>query len=214
MKSRPRARVSSVTGVMLALGLFAPVAGSTEQPTPPLGSLRVAYRQSTDGELSKSVHLLELLCFEQPVGRTQCNLTTVSLNQCLDLDGKPSFYPKSETASTSAGDLRISDWGDDFIVLEEGDAGGAKFVYRFEFTTRYAGSHPTFVALTGFSGTARKSSATLGEVLSWKLEPLVGIRSLVDLSCPAGLPGVPSPEQLPFIRRRGGGSPEGSERHD
>src|SRR5262245_23138842 len=70
----------------------------------PNGSLRVAYQQKQDGELSESVHQVDLWCSDGV-----CSLTTLSLNQCLPYGEGQAFFPKVERTSTLEGNLRSAE---------------------------------------------------------------------------------------------------------
>jgi uncharacterized protein YqiB (DUF1249 family) len=164
------------------------------QPSVPNGTLTVAYRQLSDGELSKSVHQLQLSCWDGT-----CSLTTLTLNQCTDLSDGRFFYPKVERSSTPEGNLSVRLQGDTVLIAEQKHS-ETTFRYRFEYTIKSderlqkglnLRSNKFFGDLTGFSGAAVKNSTILGQGISWDLVPLQGRFPRVKLDCDVTLDGVP-----------------------
>lgn len=159
----------------------------------PNGGLEVAYRQLENGKLSESVHNLILACADG-----ECELTTLTLNQCGDFYEGKSFYPKIETSSTRAGNLIIRTIGIGAIEIEEKKS--ATFKYRFNYTTK---TNPSLSKLIGsrtdlyfnklinFSGAAVKQSDILNKVISWELVPLKGESVIIKPACSIYLKGVP-----------------------
>lgn len=147
----------------------------------PNGVLEIAYRQNVQGELSKGVHSVKLVC-----NQGSCSITTLTVNQCFE--GK--FSPKSERSSTEEGNLRISTPEEGLLLAEESFDEGM-FHYRFEFTTRPPeewmrksfGNRRWFHELTGFSGAVVKNSILLKKTISWDLDPLSGNFVEVELDC-------------------------------
>jgi len=164
------------------------------QPSVPNGTLRVAYRQLSNGELSKSVHQLQLSCWNGA-----CSMTALTLNQCADFPDGRFFYPQVERSSTREGNLSVRSQGDTVLIAEEKDA-ETTFRYRFEYTIKLNERlqkelglqfNKFFGYLTGFSGAAVKDSTILGQVISWDLVPLQGRFPRIKLDCDVTLDGVP-----------------------
>ena len=107
--------------VVAALVAFCASAAVAAQTKLPDAFLEVAVRQREDGALSRGLHRLELSCFGG-----QCVLTTITLNQGLDVGGgKRAFYPKIQRSTTLGGSFSVRNEGRRFIVRESGsDFGG------------------------------------------------------------------------------------------
>ncbi|HBA38313.1 MAG TPA: hypothetical protein DCZ05_00810 [Deltaproteobacteria bacterium] len=179
----------SVLAAVLAMMAQSPLFQGEPATVLPNGTLRVAYRQSAQGKLSESVHQIELECWD---GR--CNLTTLTLNQCWPSSEGMAFYPKIQRSSlklvsVTHGTLEVEH------LLE-----GARLLYRFAYrerddpsTAQQLGLNTSrfFVSLTGFSGSAIKSSDVLGKVISWDLVPLKGQSVFIEARCKMMLDGVP-----------------------
>lgn len=161
---------------------------------PPNGGLRVAYRQLQEGKLSESVHHVSLWCHD---GR--CSMTTLTLNQCMDLGRGPAFYPQIERSSTEERNLSVVEVSDGLLLAEETFT-ETTFKYRFTYTVR---SNPElakvvrsrtirwFDRLTGFSGAAVKQSVLLGKAIAWELSPLKGLLPRIKAACSIALDGIP-----------------------
>lgn len=201
MRSQERIAVGRMPAVLLYTGLLLTptYARSERSDLPPAGLINVAYRQREQGKLSSGIHVLHLFCFEHVLGKHRCILTTVTINQCMDVGDGPGFYPKAERSDTLEDELKVVAWDSDFIALEE-KHDQATFNYRFGFTSREGQRGPEINQLTSFSGGATKLSFITNSVLSWDLVPLEGIFTRVPVSCPAMVPGVPTPEEKKGLR--------------
>src|SRR4029453_7088730 len=171
--------------VFLYTGLLvAPTVVRSERQLTP--SFDVAYRERHEGKLSESIRLLHLGCYLDGPGSLQCSLTTITLNQCMDLPGGKGFFPKAERTDTVEGSLRIVARDTDYIALEE-KIETTTLTYRFGFAPRQGmrplGTLLTNYNLTAFRGSATKLSAMTGTVLSWEMVPLEGSYSHVPLLC-------------------------------
>jgi hypothetical protein len=166
---------------------------------PPNGSLKVAYRQLLEGKLSESIHHLVLWC-----GDGQCNLTTLTLNQCGSWDERKVFYPKVERTSTEERNLSVTELSSGVLAAEERHA-ETTFKYRFTYKprtdpklsklTRLQGTR-WFGDLTGFSGAVVKDSSIMKKVVSWELVPLKGRSPIIEATCKILLDGVPDPKEI------------------
>jgi len=184
-----------MVGVAWMLALVAQVASPAGAGVaPPNGSLNVAYRQLTQGQLSEAVHQLELQCWD-----ARCNVTILTLNQCMQSSAGLAFYPKVQRSSTDDGDLRVIRVAPGLLEAEQNLA-GARFLYRFSYLEREdPGLRQSlglrisrfFERLSGFSGSVVKSSDVLGKVISWDLVPLKGASAFVEARCKIMLDGVP-----------------------
>jgi hypothetical protein len=170
---------------MCLLGTIIVATSGLATDSPPNGSLTVAYRQLTEGELSEGVHHISLSCSDG-----QCSITTLSLNQCVG----EVFYPQVGRTSTEEGTLWLKETANGELSAEE-KYSGATFKYRFTYKVRQGPelSNMTrtkqtrwFGDLTGFSGAVVKDSSILG-----KLIPLKGRFPRVKAACPMMLDGVP-----------------------
>lgn len=171
----------TVLAAVVAMMAQPPLFPREPERVPPNGTLRVAYQQSSQGKLSESVHQIELECWDG-----LCNLTTLTLNQCWPSSAGMAFYPKVQRSSlklvsVTHGTLEVEH------LLE-----GARLLYRFTYRERDDASAAQqlglrtsrfFVSLTGFSGSAIKSSDVLGKVISWDLIPLKGQSVFIEARC-------------------------------
>jgi hypothetical protein len=150
----------------------------------PEGVLEIAYRQKEDGQLSSSVHQVELFCYS--VG---CALTTITLNQCSDLaPGVRAFFPKVDRTSTEDGDLRILRSSPGEIVVEE-TLGATKLTHRFKYSST---PDLPMATLLDYNGVAVRDSPVLKKIVSWELVPFRGSRYVhVDAACKITLDGLP-----------------------
>ena len=81
--------------LLLATLIVTPIAASA-QDSMPNAILRVTVQQKEDGRVDKGFHILELTC-----SGAECSLSTVSMNQCVELvPGKKAFYPKVQHSAT------------------------------------------------------------------------------------------------------------------
>jgi hypothetical protein len=190
---RERMRWRCLVTVAVFMRLFSPNF-THAQPSVPNGTLRVAYRQLSNGELSKSVHQLELACWD-----STCSLTTLTLNQCGDLSDGRFFYPKVARSSTPEGNLSVRPQDDTVLIAEEKHL-ETTFRYRFEYTIESdeqlrkdlrLRSNKFFRDLIGFSGAAVRNSTILEQVISWNLVPLQGRSPRIKLDCDVMLDGAP-----------------------
>lgn len=182
-----------LVAVAVLMRLFSPNC-TYAQPSVPNGTITVAYRQLSNGELSKSVYQLQLSCWDGA-----CSMTTLTLNLCTDLHDGRFFYPKVERSSTHEGNLSVRPQGDTVLIAEE-KSSETTFHHRFEYTIKSderlqkglgLRSNKFFGNLTGFSGAAVKNSTILGQVISWDLVPLQGRFPRIKLDCDVTLDGVP-----------------------
>jgi hypothetical protein len=181
------------------LGLVMVAALGLAADLPPNGSLNVAYRQLSEGQLSESVHHIKLLC-----GDGRCSITTLSLNQCGRSGKRGEFYPKVERTSTQEGNLFLWEITNGELSAEEKHP-EASFKYRFTYKVRQdpglskiTRNKQTrwFGDLTGFSGAAIKDSSILGKVISWEMIPLKGKSPRIEAACQIMLDGVPHPHEI------------------
>lgn len=177
--------------IIICLGLFLLIgdcfAAKSEQI--PDGLLEVAYRQLTDGKLSDSIHNIILICFDG-----NCEMTTLTLNQCYDFSGGEAFYPVIQRSTTRDNNLTANILKEGVMEVEEKNIlDSATFKYRFTYTSGVGSNNKLkFNKLTGFSGTVIKQSYVLNKVLSWELAPLKGQSVNVKLKCDVNLKGVPN----------------------
>lgn len=178
-----------------AILLFAECSSFAGQP--PNGALKVAYHQRNAGKLSDSVHHIKLWCSDG-----QCNMTTLTLNQCAPWDKlRKVFYPKVQRTSTAEKTLSVSEINNGLLVAEDKE-GESTFKYRFTYTVRLDPEMSKLVRLrevrwfdelTGFSGGALKYSTILKKVVTWDLVPLKGRSPIIKAACNILLNGVPHP---------------------
>jgi hypothetical protein len=166
---------------------------------PPNGSLKVAYRQLSEGKLSESVHHITLWC-----GDGRCSLTTLSLNQCGQSGKKGEFYPRVERTSTQEGNLFLTETTNGELGAEEKHP-EATFKYRFTYKVRQdpelskifrSKQTRWFGDLTGFTGAVVKDSSVLGKIISWELIPLKGKSPRIQAACQIMLDGVPHSHEI------------------
>ncbi|HAK87587.1 MAG TPA: hypothetical protein DHV16_09275 [Nitrospiraceae bacterium] len=154
----------------------------------PDGLLEVAYRQLTDGKLSDSIHNIVLICFDG-----NCEMTTLTLNQCYDFSDGEAFYPVIQRSTTRDKNMTVNILEPGVMEVEERDVLGATFKYRFIYTAGIGSNKKLrFNKLIGFSGAVVKQSDALNKVLSWELVPLKGQSINVKLKCAVNLKGVPN----------------------
>jgi hypothetical protein len=152
----------------------------------PDANLRVAVQQRDEGKLSKGLHLLELSCTGG-----QCSLSTVSLNQCMELSpGKKAFYPKAQYSATWMGNLKVRNTGKTFVVEETGFDIAGSYVNNFQFDYAAAGKGNVVYRLIGFSGACLKNSAILKKVITIEYVPLPKDYQIIELDCGVQLPGI------------------------
>lgn len=175
--------ISFLTIFILTLDCFA-----IKDEQIPDGRLEVAYRQLTDGKLSESVHNIILTCFDG-----QCEMTTLTLNQCYDFSDGKAFYPVIDRATTRDGYLKINILKAGVMEVEEKDVFGAStFKLRFTYTARVDSKNKLwFNKVTGFSGAVVKQSDILNKVISWELVPLKGFSVNIKPNCDINLKGIP-----------------------
>ncbi len=177
---------------------------------PPNGELAITYQQLEGDKLSESYHELTLTCYDG-----DCSLRTVTFNQCLDRADIHSDKPervafiKVEASSTKSGDLTIESSTDSSLALYQ-KLNGARFTYRFEFTT-ISNSIGTkimglrrdlwFAELSDFSGAATKSSDIAKQVIAWNLVPVRspggGHFASVQATCPIRVSALPQKVATP-----------------
>lgn len=204
-----RAATATVATILLAgLSLLCSspaLAGPPAQTVLANGSLKIAYRQVEDGKEGRSIHLMELECFNG-----HCSLTTLTLNQCMDMPFLGNvFYPKIQRSRSGEGNLKVRMVAPGRLVAEE-LMDGATFTYNYQFTTK---KEPEFAKawglktdvffdkLTGFSGAAVKHSSILDKVVSWQLSPMKGSPAKVNLDCSALVDGLPEGEGKELVPR-------------
>ena len=143
----------------------------------PSGKLQITYKQSGESELSQAVFVNTLTCY------SECELTTVTLNQCMG----GAFYPAVQRWTTDDDSLEVDRVAPDTIIASF-DAGDAEFRLRFVFEQR---DDVSFGYLKGFSGGVVAQDDFSGEIITWDLVPLSWSESSsFEFDCPATLPGV------------------------
>jgi hypothetical protein len=151
-------------------------------------SLKVTVRQKHGSEVGKALHLLELSC-----GAGECALTTITLNQCATFaSDTPSFYPKVERSSTRDGNLKVTNLGEVLLAEEMVSAptGPARVMLRFGHLRK--DKKTALLVPTSFSGGYLLNSSLSDKIYSVDYVPLEGQITVVQLDCPAALPGVVS----------------------
>lgn len=182
-----RITFSVINILCLAFLFFITDSFAIKSETIPDIKLEVAYRKLTEGKLSKSVHNIILSCYDG-----QCEMTTLTLNQCVDFPVGNAFYPKIERTSTREGNLllRIPEKG--VIEAEERIMFDGSFTAKYRFTYDTSDKSDKFILkdLTGFSGAVVKQSNFLNKVISWDLVPLKGQSVNVKADCDINLIGI------------------------
>jgi hypothetical protein len=175
--------------IKLAVGAPLGLALSLEPPLTqaagaiPDVSFRVAYRQLSNGELSESVHQVQILC-----SQGSCTLTTLTLNQCWQLpEGEPAMVPRIERASTDEQTLTVT--ARDGVLTAEEKTPETILTYRFEYDRKE--KNLMFTKLTGFSGVVVKDSDVLKKIVSWEMVPLKGQAPRIKAACEIMLDGIP-----------------------
>jgi hypothetical protein len=142
--------------------------------------LELAMRQRVNGKLEEAVHLVQLSC-----ERGECQLTSVTLNQCF----LGAFYPKLERASTRDGSLSVSMTGGVIVARETGWALG-QYTTTFRFNVKRRGPNARSLMVTAFSGAYVKDSTELGKVITSDYIAVQNGGETLSLACPVMLPGV------------------------
>jgi hypothetical protein len=178
-----------LVGLVLATVGYPARAEAQSSKTIPDCVLEIAVRMRSGGKLDKGIHNLKLVCSEG-----ECQLTTLSLNQCGTIgSGASAFYPRIETKTTVEGNLSVQRNGNTLQVIERGsDFGG---VYTTTLLFGFApgsGSGSVVTELTSFSGGFVKNSEILKQVITSEYEPLKGRNRILQLDCGVLLPGLPS----------------------
>lgn len=152
----------------------------------PDASLRVTVQQRDEGKLSKGFHVLELTCW-----KGNCSLSSVSLNQCHELEtGKKAFYPKVQYSSTWMDNLKVRHEGNSLVIQETGSDAFGDYVNNLRFDYKSTGKGEIVTKLIGFSGGYVKNSALLKKIITTEYVPLQKTDQIMKLDCDVFLPGV------------------------
>lgn len=175
----------AVLHFLLSPLLISPVTASSADSIPN-ANLRVTVQQKEDGKINKGFHVLELSCWD-----SQCSLSSVSLNQCMESgSGKKAFYPKVQYSATWIGNLKVRNEGKSLVVQEKGSDLFGDYVNNLRFDYEPVGKDKIVNRLIGFSGGYVKNSALLKKVLTTEYVPLPKADQVMKLDCDVLLPGV------------------------
>lgn len=149
----------------------------------PNAELLITVQQKIMGNIVKAgYHLIELSCLNN-----NCSLSTVSLNECVDLEDKNFFYPKVQFSSTWMGNLTVRNDGDRLIVQEIGADFLEAYTKTLQFDYASVGKDNTVRKLIGFSGAVVKNPR--GGVYTIEYIPLKDA-TISRLDCDVLLPGL------------------------
>ncbi len=152
----------------------------------PNADLLVTVQQKEEGKIIKGFHILELSCWDG-----NCSLSSVSLNQCIELfSGEKAFYPKVQYSTTWRGNLKVRNEGNSLIVKETGSDIGGDYVVNLRFDYEPDGKDKIVNRLIGFSGGYVKNSILLKKVLTTDYVPLRKANQVVKFDCGVLLPGI------------------------
>jgi hypothetical protein len=170
---------------LLAILLLAPATASSSDVIPN-ANLRVTIQTKYDGEIHKGLYVLELSCWN-----SQCSLSTVSLNVCMEVgSGAKVFYPSVQYSSTWLGNLKVRNVGQSLVVQETGADAFGSYVNNLQFQYEPTEKDKIANRLIGFSGGSVKNSDLLKKVLTVEYVPLPKDDQVMKLDCDVLLPGV------------------------
>lgn len=170
---------------LAAILLIAPVTASSSDSIPNT-NLHVTVQQKEDGKISKGFNVLELTCWD-----SQCSLSSVSLNQCIESgSGKKAFYPKVQYSATWLGNLKVKNEMKSLVVQETGSDLLGDYVNNLRFDYEPVEKDKMINRLIGFSGGYVKNSALLKKILTTEYVPLPKADQVMKLDCDVLLPGV------------------------
>lgn len=158
-------------------------------PLPDHLHAEVAVQLKENGQLTKEVHRLKLVCFEG-----ECWLDTQVINRCDTVNGKSFQSPFSFVIRSSDNNSKFQVRGNVVDITKESfDFGGKSLsTYRFVLSTNREGSPSILDEVLDFSGGYMKDSDIVKRLIKVEFIPLRGKYVKIDLACPIEFPGIAS----------------------
>lgn len=177
---RPRATRLLSLGVLIA-AIGGPSHAQEKLPSEVAFSVDWTVQQKEDGKVSQGYHINQLTCAEG-----ECELLTVTLNQCFGKGKDASFFPKVQRSSTLDGDLRVTRTAQGTLLLEQ-HLQGAQVVHRLTLAlNEILGT----LRVSDYSGGFTKDSAILKKIITIEYVPLRGSSVTRPMNCAAMLPAI------------------------
>jgi hypothetical protein len=149
--------------------------------------LAISFREKAEGQaLRQPIYILEVSCRDG-----ECSYTYVSLNDCgVEGTRRRAFFPKVQGASTTNGDVKVTNEGDVLTLVHAGTDSFGDWVNTFRIGYQATRDGSPATRTVSFSGDFVKTSELIRVPTRIEYIPLEGPFQEIDLECPLLAPGV------------------------